>query len=87
MSAARGDRKSCTHPGCRGTMQFGREPLPRTAEGTTADGERGWVCSQDAGHFQRASNLLAPGPGANNAAGTRLPSSAATAPGHAAPGE
>jgi hypothetical protein len=55
MSAARGDRKPCTRSGCSGTMQFGREPLPKTPEMMTADGERGWVCSKYTGHFQIAS--------------------------------
>ena len=36
-------------------MQFGREPLPKTPEMMTADGERGWVCSKNTGHFQIAS--------------------------------
>ena len=35
-------------------MQFGREPLPRTTVGLVAEGERGWVCSADTGHFQLA---------------------------------
>jgi hypothetical protein len=54
MSAARGDRKPCTHSGCSGTMQFGREPRPRTAAMITADGAPGWVCSTHASHFQLA---------------------------------
>jgi hypothetical protein len=55
MSAARGDRKPCTRTGCPGTMQFGREPLPARPAMTTVDGERGWVCSEKAEHFQLAS--------------------------------
>ena len=54
MIPSRGDRKPCSHPQCAGTMQFGREPLPRTTVGLVAEGERGWVCSADAGHFQLA---------------------------------
>ena len=38
-------------------MQFGREPLPKTPEMMTADGERGWICSDHAEHFQLASAL------------------------------
>ena len=40
-------------------MQFGREPLPKTPEMMTADGERGWVCSNYPGHFQLASERRA----------------------------
>ena len=40
-------------------MQFGREPLPKTPEMMTADGERGWVCSKYPGHFQFASERRA----------------------------
>ena len=53
MSPARGDRKPCSHADCSGTMQFGREPLPKTSN-LTAEAERGWVCSQEPEHFQRA---------------------------------
>ena len=53
MSAARGDRKPCTHADCSGTMQFGREPLRKTSD-PTAEAERGWVCSEKLEHFQRA---------------------------------
>jgi hypothetical protein len=59
MSAARGDRKPCTRMGCPGTMQFGREPLPARPTITTADGERGWVCSEKAEHFQLAAERSA----------------------------
>lgn len=52
MAAARGDRKPCTHARCPGTMQFGRQPVAQTAGRSTADGERGWVCSGDSRHFQ-----------------------------------
>lgn len=55
MSAARGDRKPCTRSGCSGTMQFGREALPKTPEMMTADGERGWLCSDNPEHFALAS--------------------------------
>ena len=51
MAAARGDRKPCTHADCAGTMQFGREPLPQTSTSMKVDGERGWVCTDDPGHF------------------------------------
>ena len=59
MSAARGDRKPCTYSGCSGTMQYGREPLPKTPAMMTADGEQGWVCSEHVEHFQRSSERLA----------------------------
>ena len=55
MASARGDRKPCTHAACAGTMQFGREPLRQVAPATSGDGERGWVCSENPGHFQLAS--------------------------------
>jgi hypothetical protein len=55
MASARGDRKPCTHAGCAGTMQFGRQPLPRTSAAVAMDGERGWLCSSEPGHFQLAS--------------------------------
>ena len=48
MASARGDSKPCTHTECSGTMQFGRQPLVQVPP---VDGERGWVCSQNAGHF------------------------------------
>lgn len=57
MSSARGDRKPCTHTDCPGTMQFGREPGKRGAGLNTADGERGWVCSERPDHFQLESQL------------------------------
>lgn len=56
MSAARGDRKPCTHTGCPGTMQFGRELLAASA-GSTAHGALGWVCGENPDHFKRASEL------------------------------
>jgi hypothetical protein len=59
MSAARGDRKPCIRTACPGTMQFGREPSPRGPAMTAEDGERGWVCSEKAEHFQRASERSA----------------------------
>lgn len=68
MSAARGDRKPCTRRGCSGTMQFGREPLPKTPEMMTADGERGWVCSTHPEHFQIASGRPVPDRVARDAA-------------------
>lgn len=55
MAAARGDRRPCTRTGCSGTMQFGREPLPPGPTTRAVEGERGWNCSADSGHFQRAS--------------------------------
>jgi Rieske Fe-S protein len=60
MVSARGDSKPCTHAGCSGTMQFGREPLRQTAFTMTADGERGWVCSENPGHFQLAAERRQP---------------------------
>ena len=50
MAAARGDRKPCTQPRCAGTMQFGRE-LSRTQSELSVEGQRGWVCSAEPGHF------------------------------------
>ena len=57
MSAARGDQKPCTRTACAGTMQFGREPLARGPAMRAVDGERGWVCSEKADHFQRESDI------------------------------
>ncbi len=68
MSAARGDRKPCTRTGCPGTMQFGREPLPARPAMTTVDGERGWVCSEKAEHFQLTSERSTSEPTASVAA-------------------
>ena len=59
MASARGDRKPCTHAECAGTMQFGREPLRQVAPATSGDGERGWVCSENPGHFQLAAERAA----------------------------
>ena len=60
MASARGDRKPCTHADCPGTMQFGREPLPQVPPARPLDGERGWVCSEQPGHFQPASERSGP---------------------------
>jgi hypothetical protein len=62
MPAARGDRKPCLHLHCEGTMQFGREPVT-PSPGSPEYGERGWVCSVNPVHFQRASDT-----GSSNAA-------------------
>ena len=51
MASARGDSKPCTHADCSGTMLFSRDPLPQTSSTLTADGERGWICSENPGHF------------------------------------
>ena len=59
MSAARGDRKPCTRTACSGTMQFGREPVSGGPATRATDGERGWVCSEQAAHFQRESERSA----------------------------
>ena len=59
MSAARGDTKPCTRVGCSGTMQFGREPLLKGPAMTAADGERGWNCNEQGGHFERESERSA----------------------------
>ena len=61
MSPARGDRKPCSHADCSGTMQFGREPLPKTSY-ETAEAERGWICSQEPEHFQLARERQRPEP-------------------------
>jgi hypothetical protein len=55
MASARGDRKPCTRAECSGTMQFGREPKLPVSFAMTADGGRGWVCSENPAHFQLAS--------------------------------
>lgn len=68
MAAARGDRKPCTRNGCLGTMQFGREPLPHGPTMNATDGERGWICSEKAEHFQLASELSAAQPIVRSAA-------------------
>jgi hypothetical protein len=60
MTAARGDQKPCTRTGCPGTMQFGREPLPKGPTTGAPDGERGWVCSEKPSHFQREFEPTAP---------------------------
>jgi hypothetical protein len=49
-------------------MQFGREPLPARPTMTTVDGERGWVCSEKAEHFQLASERSTSDPTASIAA-------------------
>ena len=69
MASERGDRKPCTHDECRGTMQFGRQPLPQTSSAVTVDGERGWVCSDHPEHFLLASSKrgVAADPGAPDA--------------------
>jgi hypothetical protein len=36
-------------------MQFSREPLAQTSSTMPADGDRGWICSENPGHFQLAS--------------------------------
>ena len=56
MASAREDRKPCTHAECQGTMQFGREQLAEVPPARPLDGERGWVCSEQPGHFQSASD-------------------------------
>lgn len=71
MTSARGDRKPCTYTACSGTMQFGREPLPQTSSARNVGGERGWVCSETPGHFQRASERPGPDAGENSAAHAR----------------
>jgi len=65
MSAERGDRKPCTHAGCTGQMQYGRElPLGRRSDqsetrGLNAEaiGSLAWRCSEQASHFQRATDV------------------------------
>lgn len=52
MSSARGDTKPCTNAACSGTMQFGRAPAGRGHFLRSADGERGWVCDKQPGHFE-----------------------------------
>jgi hypothetical protein len=71
MASARGDRQPCTHTACSGTMQFGREPLHQTSSSTNGEGERGWVCSVNPGHFQRGAERPRPGAGAKSAAHAR----------------
>jgi len=55
MPPARGDSKRCTHADCSGTMQFGREVRLQTQSATIPDGEPGWNCSEDRGHFELTS--------------------------------
>ena len=55
MSASRGDRRPCREPSCTGTAQFGRELLAGSRDGRPVDGQRGWVCDVNAGHFKPAS--------------------------------
>ena len=66
MTSARGDSRPCTYTACSGTMQFRREPLPQTSSTTNVD-ERGWVCSENLGHFQRASERPDADAGENSA--------------------
>jgi hypothetical protein len=68
MAAARGDRRPCTRAGCSGIMQFGREPLSPGPAARAAEGERGWICSAQAGHFQRESEHSASEAGARGSA-------------------
>lgn len=57
MEHARGDQRPCSCPGCTGTMRYGRESDNDTALARTAlispaaQDAKGWICSQDAGHF------------------------------------
>jgi hypothetical protein len=80
MASARGDRKPCTHAECSGTMQFGREPLPTRAYVMTVDGDRGWVCSENPGHFQRAAERPRPEAAANGAPHARWDDDGGPAP-------
>jgi hypothetical protein len=61
MAPARGDSKPCTHAECAGTMQFGREPLRQVGAAMSGDGARGWVCSENPGHFRVATERERPG--------------------------
>ena len=61
MAPARGDSKPCTHAECAGTMQFGREPLRQVGPAMSGDGARGWVCSENPGHFRVAAERERPG--------------------------
>ena len=63
MAAARGDRKPCTHPQCAGIMQFGREVSPASSSALSAEGQRGWVCSEEPGHFLLESSRNEPASG------------------------
>jgi hypothetical protein len=80
MTSARGDSKPCTHADCPGTMQFGREPLPATASARTVDGEPGWVCSENPGHFQLAAEYPRPEAAANGAPHARWDDDGGPAP-------
>jgi hypothetical protein len=81
MVSARGDRKPCTHAGCSGIMQFGREPLLQAYAAMTADGERGWVCSESPGHFQFASERARPRTAASTAPHARWDDDGGSTPG------
>jgi hypothetical protein len=61
MAPARGDSKPCTHAECAGTMQFGREPFRQVGPAISGDGARGWVCSENPGHFRVATERERPG--------------------------
>lgn len=80
MASERGDQKPCTHSGCRGTMQFGREPLPQSASGARVTGERGWVCGENAGHFMQASEHAPRTPAASTAHQARWDDDGGTVP-------
>ena len=41
-------------------MRFGREHLSETALTMTVDEKRGWVCSENSGHFQVVPERLWP---------------------------
>ena len=71
MAAARGDRRPCTQTDCTGTMQFGRQPLRQASTKTEVEGERGWVCSDNAAHFRPESERSQPDATARTSARTR----------------
>ena len=59
MPAARGDRKPCTHIGCLGTLQFGREapsdrrvPAEAKPDWSEPTGTLGWRCTEGPAHFR-----------------------------------
>lgn len=41
-------------------MQFGREPMPGAAAAASQTGAPGWNCTDQAAHFQRASQPQPP---------------------------
>jgi hypothetical protein len=67
-------------------MQFGREPLRQVAPATSGDGERGWVCSENPGHFQLASERALREAAASSVPQARWDDDGGSTPGKFTPG-